>query len=361
MHTLPLSRDARRAKPMVVPGLSPSSVAFFTAVHGCNLHGPQPHPVHVRNTDLVRAWQEWDLQKTCRLDDLLASRESCFSQNRDMLAEAMHADPACRLGQVVLPPDPRDEVAVMNRIAAPLIFWRWPHTLFELTAALEHLLVRSDLGDDIPVDLFRPPVPACFIRFGKELQQAIVPLETEQGVFARLEGVYVFESARASRRVLSMLPVYPPTRQEPVGIGMLELRIDDEQLPLVEAIRRICVGEAAGVWRHNQSVAQLCVKVFLYLRVAQAQQADDLSYTEAQAQLRRVGPKKGARLQRQIEKLYDRVVLGPTTLPVHPHGTHGEVSPHWRRGHFRMQPYGPKSGLRKVLFIAPMLVRADRL
>ncbi|MGB7988144.1 MAG: hypothetical protein WCF44_02030 [Candidatus Methylophosphatis roskildensis] len=51
-------------------------------------------------------------------------------------------------------------------------------------------------------------------------------------------------------------------------------------------------------------------------------------------------------------------MLGPQQI--HLHG-HGEVSPHLRRGHFRMQPHGPQMSLRKVIFIAPTWVRADRL
>jgi len=343
------------------PAPSPSARAFFTAVHAFRQHSAQPHPVFIRNIGLVPAWQQWDTQKALQLDDLLASPELRFSQGRDMVTKALRADPAYQNGQVVLPLNRLDQCAAMARIAAPLMFWRRQHTLFELTAALEHLLARSDLGDDIPVDLFRSPVPACFIRFGAELQRVIVPLETDQGIFKLVEGAYVFESVYAHKRVISMVPVYASTDHTGVGVGMVEMILDDERVPLVDAIRRIETAESAESWRHNQSVAQLCVKVFLYLRAAQAQQEDDLSYTEAQVQLRRVGPKKAARLQRQIDRLYDRVVLGPQTLPVHPHGAHGEMSPHWRRGHFRMQPYGPQSGLRKVLFIAPMLIRPDLL
>ncbi|CAM2191104.1 protein of unknown function [Paraburkholderia kururiensis] len=34
---------------------------------------------------------------------------------------------------------------------------------------------------------------------------------------------------------------------------------------------------------------------------------------------------------------------------------------HWRRPHFRMQPYGPHSTLRKMVFIGPVVVRPGRL
>ena len=55
------------------------------------------------------------------------------------------------------------------------------------------------------------------------------------------------------------------------------------------------------------------------------------------------------------------ILLGPLELPEYVRGVQNDVSPHWRRGHFRMQPHGPHQSLRKVIFIAPTLVRADRL
>lgn len=37
------------------------------------------------------------------------------------------------------------------------------------------------------------------------------------------------------------------------------------------------------------------------------------------------------------------------------------VTPHWRRGHFRMQPFGIGNQLRKLIFVAPVLVHAEQL
>ena len=255
------SRDTPTMKLPPAPAPSPSARAFFTAVHAFRQHSAQPHPVFIRNIGLVPAWQQWDTQKALQLDDLLASPELRFSQGRDMVTKALRADPAYQNGQVVLPLNRLDQCAAMARIAAPLMFWRRQHTLFELTAALEHLLARSDLGDDIPVDLFRSPVPACFIRFGAELQRVIVPLETDQGIFKLVEGAYVFESVYAHKRVISMVPVYASSEHTGVGVGMVEMILDDERVPLVDAIRRIETAESTESWRHNQSVAQLCVKV----------------------------------------------------------------------------------------------------
>jgi hypothetical protein len=77
--------------------------------------------------------------------------------------------------------------------------------------------------------------------------------------------------------------------------------------------------------------------------------------------------KREAQIQ-QVEQLYDRYIVGPESLAemlgdrldVGGAGGH-ELLAHWRRGHFRLQPHGPRSWLRKVLFIPPTVVRADRL
>jgi len=37
-----------------------------------------------------------------------------------------------------------------------------------------------------------------------------------------------------------------------------------------------------------------------------------------------------------------------------------EMSPHWRRGHWTIQAHGPRHSLRKIIWIKPMIVRADR-
>ncbi|KUZ74810.1 hypothetical protein WI37_20755 [Burkholderia ubonensis] len=69
----------------------------------------------------------------------------------------------------------------------------------------------------------------------------------------------------------------------------------------------------------------------------------------------------------EIEMLYDRHLVGPAILDSdasrpEPDGSNGhEMSVHWRRPHFRMQPRGPQALLRKLVFIRPTLVRPDRL
>lgn len=67
-----------------------------------------------------------------------------------------------------------------------------------------------------------------------------------------------------------------------------------------------------------------------------------------------------------IEALYDRSVVGPAVLPetLETAGTDGlghAVRAHWPRGHFHIYAFGPGSTQRKLVFVVPPLVRADRL
>jgi hypothetical protein len=75
-----------------------------------------------------------------------------------------------------------------------------------------------------------------------------------------------------------------------------------------------------------------------------------------------VGPKKQAKLQRHVASLYDRITVDPADAPTLPPalGTAGIRAPLWRRGHFRSQPCGPARSSRKLIFVAPILIHAER-
>ena len=72
--------------------------------------------------------------------------------------------------------------------------------------------------------------------------------------------------------------------------------------------------------------------------------------------------RKRLELQPQLVSFSREVELYKKQTTKHKAGelTGTEVSSHWRRGHWAMQPYGPKSSLRKRIFRAPILVRGDK-
>uniref|UniRef100_UPI003BEEE31C hypothetical protein n=1 Tax=Burkholderia arboris TaxID=488730 RepID=UPI003BEEE31C len=108
-------------------------------------------------------------------------------------------------------------------------------------------------------------------------------------------------------------------------------------------------------------------KLLLYLKLPDARIETDLAYSRAPRQFKGLG-KRRERLA-QIEQLYDRHIVGPAVLDSELSGAgsgeagsaHHEKRAHWGRPHFKTQPYGPQSSLRKVIFVGPVIVRADRL
>jgi hypothetical protein len=246
----------------------------------------------------------------------------------------------------------------VDMVTAALMFWRRSLAFIELTPSLQHLLASFDLGDDIPVSLLRPPMPAGFIRFGEEMQKAALMPHLDGFAFSRIDGVYVFETAFAGERGLALVAVYNVDDHHGLGISGITMVIRDEREPLVHVMDRISAKMKHAHRGHHQALAQICTKVFLYWNVEQARRVVETPYTNAMQQLKQLDPKRSAKLRRRVNQLYDRILLGPLTLPGH---VHGDVSPHWRRGHFRMQSHGPHHSLRKVIFIAPTLVQADRM
>jgi hypothetical protein len=83
------------------------------------------------------------------------------------------------------------------------------------------------------------------------------------------------------------------------------------------------------------------VKVFLYMALRQARPIVPGDYDEAQKRIGGLGVKKRARLLQRMASLYNGFLVGPAHLPPAATASAGvnALAPHWRRGHFRMQPY----------------------
>jgi hypothetical protein len=324
--------------------------------------GSLPHPIEARNGHLLPSWQTWARKhegtaQASLPEALMTTTRRRFDQNVDLLRDSIHADPAWRAGMVKPAPSLEREEASFVLAAAALMFWSRQGTLIETTDALEQLLIHSDIGDDLPCELLRPPLPACFVRIGGGFRKAVVPPPhySWMGMNAP-QGVYVFDSSREKNRALAFVPIFVPPDRSAFAASSLDLVINDESQPLIDLIEQTCGRSDQG--EHFASIVQLVAKIFFYLAQPNAARIEERKYSAAQEQIKRLGAKKAGRRSRQMSRWYDRIVLGPSELPMHGHGA---LSPHMRRGHFRQQPYGPQSSLRKVIFLAPTWVRADKL
>ena len=76
------------------------------------------------------------------------------------------------------------------------------------------------------------------------------------------------------------------------------------------------------------------------------------------AQWNNASPDRRRRLRSQLTREGYSIVslVGSEYDHLGPSATRGASSPHWRRGHWRMQPHGPGRTLRKRVRIAPQFI-----
>jgi hypothetical protein len=113
----------------------------------------------------------------------------------------------------------------------------------------------------------------------------------------------------------------------------------------------------------------LCAKILLYLGLKTARLVDRPERTEAIRKLSALAPnerkKAGKSGFRVADNVYDFIEVGPERSMAQEHeeavSRGGPSKVFWRRGHFRMQAYGPRWSLRRERYFAPALVNAGLL
>lgn len=255
--------------------------------------------------------------------------------------------------------------------AANIHFDRKAGALIETTPALDTLLTHSDLHDTVPMRMFLPPFRAQYIRLNRDTAVHFATPE-DRARQVLIDGVFCFvskpeASAQAAdfMTVIELVFVYNRNGQG-IGTHMLRGPLIDPDESVTQWIDAIC-GPAQGQRSpQHESEAKLMnylTYVFLYLGLKDARREIDSDYSIAMRRLARAGPKKQARLTRRLQSKYDRITVGPATTraSLSPDNATTGRAPHWRRGHFRSQPCGPSNSARKLIFVAPILIHAERL
>jgi hypothetical protein len=310
------------------------------------------------NTDVWRRWQ--DPGTLCR----------GIRQEISWQLEHMHP-------MSLVPRQKTEKVAANRRmltveISTNLKYYLNKGTVIEATAALETLLTNSDMDTNLPMSMVAPPYPAQYLRFGEAAMQNLrVPdSEAADSVF---DGVFCFFTPDRARyaegeTVWTLELVFISKRQD---------RYNGHVALLGETNRG---STTVGEWLSNvlKSVAEqpvdefhramhvavsYVVRVFLYMALKQARVIEQPEYDEALRRAAGLGERKRAKLLQKSTSLYNSILVGPTFVPsaTVAGGTGNGVAPHWRRGHFRMQPFGVGNLQRKLIFVAPVLIHADQL
>lgn len=242
--------------------------------------------------------------------------------------------------------------------------------LYEPTPALHRLLDDAYIADDVPVGMIELPLDAL----------CIVPdpswWSRDGGIAAITLFRHGHDSGSDHPGMLTVIAWTQHRRHEHRLVDVLQLSLADPQRTIRSMLDEILPPDvlknegpnAMNLREFWSQVFDYAIKMLLYLTVRDAQIVHHRAYSNAPRNLAGLGKRKREQRLAEIEMLYDRHVVGPAILDLEPaagaHSGPGDqrgVRGHWRRPHFKMQPHGPQSSLRKLVFIGPTLVRPDRL
>lgn len=273
--------------------------------------------------------------------------------------------------------------------------------VFQVQDDLNVLLKHTDLGTDIPCDLFRAPFTSTFFEFGVSRKPdpdlLLHDLSTGDHI---LEGAYVtsldwvagqFSPVNAFHQALGVKNGEKARFIEFAFIGSplgknhllddtlwffnLFIREEDEQRPILNVMNeQLNAYEKlnGGKYRQRnekQLMLHLC-KVMLFLNTSACLKEETTEYSDLKKHYDRVGDKKKDKIKRRLTRSYDRIIVrAKVEKPVDDTGafTTGSdsigraVASHIRRGHFRNQPHGRKRLERKLIWICPVIINPDSL
>jgi len=245
-------------------------------------------------------------------------------------------------------------------------------TVIEATSALETLLANSDVDLSLPMSMVAPPYRAQYLRFG-EVATRYLKVPSPQSPDHCFDGVFCFltqhaSSAGAGGKCWTLELVFISKRQDSYG-GHVSLLGETDRGDitvgewLAEILGNVKAADENEIHRSMHTAVSYVVRVFLYMALKQARVTPHCEYDEALRRSAGLGERKRAKLLQRSASLYNGILVGPEALPLGAsEGTAGGgVTPHWRRGHFRMQPFGIGNQQRKLIFVAPVLVHAEQL
>lgn len=246
-------------------------------------------------------------------------------------------------------------------------------TIIETTPALETLLAYSDIDLSLPVSMVAPPFQAQYVRFG-ETASRLLPAIMPSCIDTTIDGAFVFMSTPSPDSDMVAMGAYI----ELVFIGK-EGDCYDGHISIggwtndgARTVNDWVDSAMAAAGRSDEEAQAIkpyisyVLKVLLYMTLKEARRVPHAEYSALRARIERVASKKRAKLIQRMASRYDGIVVGPASVsatPATPMATDTceRRAAHWRRGHFRMQAHGPSNQLRKLIFIAPLLVHAGEL
>ena len=268
-----------------------------------------------------------------------------------------------------------------------LVWWVAGKNIFLFSDELVAAFKRTDV-EDVPASLLKLPYSAFYFKFGNRTNIQTVPSPIRY-----LDGAYIYQQPWG-------LSVQCTQCSEDCTVGSsgLGFYIDFTQVQTVgEALERGLKMQAADITKHTQDAAgygdghafmqdteEQRRKMFEYglpvYREVTKLIANGLAYVLYErgsikedwlgAPGKLVGklenahtPKEKHRNESKLLTLgFSKVHLCAPVLETddEPTPSGRELKPHWRRGHWRHQPYGPGLSMIRLVWIRPTIVRRDK-
>lgn len=328
----------------------------------------RPYPVQFRNQGAIDAWTR-ALGGTATWHRWQDRYTLCWQIRQELFRQLEHRHPLSPVaGQLIS----EDCQRLAVEISTNLKYHLNKGTVIEATPALETLLAHSDVDLGMPMSMVAPPYLAQYLRFGETAMRNLkVPASQVPDRF--FDGVFCFLTQHAKYGVpvescWTLEFVFVSKRQDCYSghvslLGDTDLgstTVGEWLTRVLGAVRQQPAGEFD---RAMHAAVSYVVKVFLYMALKQARVTEHRDYDAALRRAAGLGERKRAKLLQRSASLYNGIRVGPETMPsgVPASGAGNGVAPHWRRGHFRMQPYGIGNQQRKLIFVAPVLVHAEQL
>ena len=265
--------------------------------------------------------------------------------------------------------------------------------IFDLHDKLTELLLHTDLNETTLANL-HTPYPAFFVRFGRQDQ---VRLRFEANTFEYVDGAFVayapWDEAGSLRLKIGFTMVHldgqqvgypgpffdilPNELAMPVNEGIaaaLHRRLgdagddpnDDNNARGLKSHLRAEIEDSAELMRH---CASLLINALFYLESIEHHLPEPTPGRDTPPDLVAMWMSKPLKRYKFQSKLRAegyavvRLVGAEIETPTQKDGGDAghSVRVHWRRGHWRMQPYGPQRESRRRIWIKPILVGGDAL
>ncbi|EKF9168899.1 hypothetical protein QPB17_003568 [Vibrio cholerae] len=282
----------------------------------------------------------------------------------------------------------------IGAMLTPYKFRRLDGNILTTSNAIDELLEKTDIGDDVPIAYLRPPFKNCYIEFTEDRTSPIRIYNSESGEHI-LEGVYLsevdilpdspqmklYESAGSFKnqidfskplRTVDMMFTGSPIGKKNIMDDALRLQgffVQNDKTTVNDELKIIVAkygkdDDFANDINYLEMALSHVAKVLLFINCKQYR---DTAFNERKELKKKVSSLKSLskikKYNKKLRRVYDRLIIKPEDHIVYERDNPRESSAghqpkkaHWRKGHFRMQPYGEGASKRKVIYILPTVV-----